>query len=722
MNKISLTFTVNQQDLKNTTKNLRLASGTVDYVDATFELGDNWDSFDSVRAIWTKRTDAYSTVLDAYGYCKVPTELLADKGTIKVNLVGSITEEIEGEEVLTDRLTTFSTTALSVSQLVPLEGGETSPLTPSQFEQFVYVVQGYSEDAVTAKEGAETAQGLAETAQSGAESAMASAVEAKESAQDYAEDASGSADSASQSATASQGFASDAETYAGQASTSADNASASATSASGYADDAQGYASDANGYAETASSEADRAEDAREAIEDMTVSAHAETGTTPTVTKTIVSDVVNLDFGLVRGEKGDTGDTGPAGPQGIQGEPGETGATPDFTIGTVTTLAPGSQATATITGTDEDPVLNLGIPKGDPGEVTEADLLKLAVHDETSGSIVSFPDGSDGFPMDSLQVSIEPVQAGSGTPSPDNVRPITGWDEVNTVVCGVNQWDEEWEVGGISASTGLPDSSTDRIRAKNYIPVVSGTSLYFKAGENGQTAWQTVGWFYDSDKNPIGTVFYRRNAVLAVPTGAKYVRFAVTGGYGTTYNHDISINYPSTDQDYHAYQGRTITTDLGRTVYGGTLDVVTGELVVDRAMVDLGTLTWSLSTAGVFITTSLNKANAYVGDYYCSNYPYMGTTTSNTGAYNKGNNTLSLYTGEDRRVYIRDDLYTDASDFTSAMNGVQLVYPLATPTTYQLTPTEIDSLLGTNNVWCDAGDVYVKYVADTKLYILKVVQ
>ena len=36
----------------------------------------------------------------------------------------------------------------------------------------------------------------------------------------------------------------------------------------------------------------------------------------------------------------------------------------------MTTLAPGSQATATITGTDEEPVLNLGIPKGDPGDVS----------------------------------------------------------------------------------------------------------------------------------------------------------------------------------------------------------------------------------------------------------------------------------------------------------------------------------------------------------------
>lgn len=46
---------------------------------------------------------------------------------------------------------------------------------------------------------------------------------------------------------------------------------------------------------------------------------------------------------------------------------GQVGATPHLTIGTVQTLEPGQSATADITGTDENPVLNLGIPKGQAG-------------------------------------------------------------------------------------------------------------------------------------------------------------------------------------------------------------------------------------------------------------------------------------------------------------------------------------------------------------------
>ena len=47
---------------------------------------------------------------------------------------------------------------------------------------------------------------------------------------------------------------------------------------------------------------------------------------------------------------------------------GENGAVPDIQIGTVTTLPTGSNATASMGGTAENPLLNLGIPKGADGQ------------------------------------------------------------------------------------------------------------------------------------------------------------------------------------------------------------------------------------------------------------------------------------------------------------------------------------------------------------------
>ena len=56
-----------------------------------------------------------------------------------------------------------------------------------------------------------------------------------------------------------------------------------------------------------------------------------------------------------------TGPQGPTGPTGLDAPP------PTLTIGTVTTGAPGTDATAEITGTTPNFVLNLTIPQGPTG-------------------------------------------------------------------------------------------------------------------------------------------------------------------------------------------------------------------------------------------------------------------------------------------------------------------------------------------------------------------
>lgn len=81
-----------------------------------------------------------------------------------------------------------------------------------------------------------------------------------------------------------------------------------------------------------------------------------------------MSDTPNAYIGL----SVDTNADSPTNPQNYtwykwKGDNGDTGATPQLAIGEVTTLNSGSSATASITGTTENPVLNLGIPKGDTG-------------------------------------------------------------------------------------------------------------------------------------------------------------------------------------------------------------------------------------------------------------------------------------------------------------------------------------------------------------------
>ena len=56
------------------------------------------------------------------------------------------------------------------------------------------------------------------------------------------------------------------------------------------------------------------------------------------------------------------------------------------------------------------------------------------VQKSASGSIATFNDGS-GMPLDSLSIGINPVQSGTGDPSPNNVRPISGF---NTAIIHVS--------------------------------------------------------------------------------------------------------------------------------------------------------------------------------------------------------------------------------------------------------------------------------------------
>lgn len=108
-----------------------------------------------------------------------------------------------------------------------------------------------------------------------------------------------------------------------------------------------------------------------------------EPGTDADVTMTGDAPNHGLRFVIPRGNKGDKGDTGSPGARGDKGEPGakgepgspgakgdkgDPGATPNLTIGAVTTLEAGQNATASMSGTAESPVLSLGIPRGAKGE------------------------------------------------------------------------------------------------------------------------------------------------------------------------------------------------------------------------------------------------------------------------------------------------------------------------------------------------------------------
>jgi len=228
-----------------------------------------------------------------------------------------------------------------------------------------------------AKTAAETAQGKAETAQAGAESA-------KRQAQELVDGAASEIIQAKNSAVQAVG-------NAGTAAVQAVNSAGATQTANAKAQ--ADRAETAAGNAVTAKN---AAVDAKNAVQNMGVSANTGAeGSQAQVQKTVdpQTGTVTLTFTIPRGNTGETPDfdigtvstleanqpatasiTGtkaeprlnlgiPKGPQGVIGN------TPDFEIGTVTTLDYDEDATASITGTPENPVLNLGIPRGAPWKV-----------------------------------------------------------------------------------------------------------------------------------------------------------------------------------------------------------------------------------------------------------------------------------------------------------------------------------------------------------------
>ena len=132
---------------------------------------------------------------------------------------------------------------------------------------------------------------------------------------------------------------------------------------------------------------------------------------------------------------------------GVKGDKGDTGLTPDLSIGTVTTLPAGSSATASITGTDEEPVLNLGIPKGDLGKTPVLSVDEVETLDPGEPATASITGTADnpilnlGIPQGSVGATPD---LGIGTvstlaPGSSATASITGTDEEPKLNLGLPQ-------------------------------------------------------------------------------------------------------------------------------------------------------------------------------------------------------------------------------------------------------------------------------------------
>ena len=299
----------------------------------------------------------------------------------------------------------------------------------------------------------------------------------------------------------------------------------------------------------------------------------------------------------------------------------------------------------------------------------------------------------------------------------ENICPISGWEEMTVNASGKNLLDK-------SKRTVL---STNLVWGADSPIAYANGSFWLNAGTYTFSCSETMNGLYVVDAEQQIAVAYSSTSLTFTLTKRTPIKLQIYKNGGTAevmQNIDCWLTVGSTATDYEPYNGQTIPIDWqseAGTVYGGYLDVLTGILTVDMAMVDLGTLNWTYD-APIFYTMglvdSIKQPLVNTTPFLCSNYNAYPSTSRTTMKSTAPNGSFTITSsGNIKNVVVKDSSYTDAATFKTAMSGVQLCYELATPITIQLTPHEVKSLLGANNIFADTGDCSVEYRADTKLYI-----
>lgn len=545
-------------------------------------------------------------------------------------------------------------------------------------EEFATLMASYATIAEEAAESAESASASATSASASAQTATTKASEASTSATQ----AGASATSASQSAQTATTKASEASASASTASTKASEASTSASTASTKASEASAGATSAQiaqGLAEVARDDAidakTDAESARDLAQQYAESIDPENIYSAYPTDTASGDVASFADGAddipmksvkvaIEPVQDLNGQSNPYPAEGGKNLFDPTLLTESVSwVNRSISVKPDivyTMSTNKPTGTGLALYFNNDNTTG--GSSTNAVTYNhpVSVTSTSEGYVyISHRRSSGDDLFADYQFQIEEGSTATTYAPYSNICPISGWTGAQVVRTGKNLLDKTTvELGFIAASTGNVVPSAN-YRHTDYIPMRAGQTYYISG-----TTWTGAnsGAFYNSNKEYVGELRIAANNGKVVPSVDGYARFSLEIADVDT----VQLEVGSTATEYEPYTGNTYSvtfpTEAG-TVYGGELDVTNGVLTVDRAFIA-----------------------SYNGE------------------------TLPSEWISDRDKYVAG---------TTPTTGAQVCYKLSQAVVYHLTPTEIKSLLGDNNVWADAGDTEVTYRADTKLYIDK---
>jgi len=359
---------------------------------------------------------------------------------------------------------------------------------------------------------------------------------------------------------------------------------------------------------------------------------------------------------------------------------------------------------------------------------------------EVSGNPITISDASN-TNCETLIATLSPTQAGSGDPSPTNVRPISGVSQLsvnrtgkniapfvdNVVSSGSNLTVTTTSDGGIHIS-GTPSRTwadlTSSISA--YIP--SGTTITLSRSVSRNYSMFVTLTYTDASTSELITYSGQTSNTLTLSKDVSAIKLHLSF-LSTSTNYDETI-YPqlefgSTATTYEPYQGTTLSLSLGSTVYGGSVDLNTGVLTTSRKMYEFDGSDDESWTVG-----GSNASGIY--NFYID---HAGDLSTDAGISNrlKLQTTLFSETTEEgffinsSKIFLRlsSSRATTVAELKTwlASNNVQICGVLSTPITTQLTPQSLRLLQGNNTLWTNAEGLEVEYqpnnfVGQLKAWIL----
>lgn len=336
-----------------------------------------------------------------------------------------------------------------------------------------------------------------------------------------------------------------------------------------------------------------------------------------------------------------------------------------------------------------------------------------------------------------VKASWEPHQEGEGDPSPENIRLIVGLDRVQVTRCGKNLLLKPYagpsSVGGLDFAeqddgsvivNGTYNSQTTIMDYYlNSLVLTKGTYTVSGCPQNGSTYTYRILLVLKTEGQPdayVSDIGKPQTFTLTTTTTVQaYIRVGYELGTVSNLVFFPQIEFGSTATAYEPYRGETIAIALGQTVYGGTLDAVTGEGSKEWRLFELNgettinTVDELENTLRVSIPVTTFPSTGLFG--YCNMFPW--TFNYNFDSEHVYVNQAWLYLCVNKSRLSTIDIPGVLAYLTAqaaAGTPVQIAYKLATPTAFQATGGQsLPALPGTNTIYANAGAVTVSGLSDT---------